>query len=161
STRLIGGMVMTHSDDDGLIVPPMLAPKHVVILPIIQKDADRGPVMEYCHRVAAELREQSYGDGKVQVEIDARDLRGGAKVWQQIKRGVPVRLEIGPRDMQNDAVFVGRRDKPSNEKAGQPRAQFVAGIGDLLREIQHELFARALRYREEATRKIDDLAEFK
>jgi prolyl-tRNA synthetase len=152
---------MTHSDDDGLVLPPRLAPVHVVILPIFRSDDERGPVMEYCRRVQAELRAQVYDGQPVQVQIDERDLRGGDKVWHHIKRGVPVRLEIGPRDVQGDAVFVGRRDKGPKEKSGVPRAQFVTNVGQLLAEIQDNLFARAKALRTSATRTIDDLAEFK
>jgi prolyl-tRNA synthetase len=161
TTRLVGALVMTHSDDDGLILPPRLAPTHVVILPIFRSDDERGPVMDYCRRVQAELKTQTYDGVPVQVQIDERDLRGGEKVWHHIKRGVPVRLEIGPRDVQGDAVFVGRRDKTPKEKSGVPRAQFVANIAQLLAEIQNNLFERAITLRKTATRTIDDLAEFK
>ncbi len=92
--------------------------------------------------------------------IDARDLRGGDKAWQHIKRGVPIRLEIGPRDVAAGAVFMARRDKPG-EKAGVPRDEFVANIGRTLTEMQNNLFQRALAYRDANTRKIDKLDEFK
>ncbi len=91
--------------------------------------------------------------------MDTRDLRGGDKVWQHIKRGVPLRAEVGPRDVAADAVFVGRRDK--SEKAGVPRGQFVATIGKTLEETQTNLFQRALDYRKANARKIDKLDEFK
>jgi len=161
STRLIGALTMVHSDDDGLIVPPRLAPKHVVILPIAQKDADKGPVLEYCQKVAAELKAVPYNDGKIQVDLDNRDLRGGEKVWQHIKKGVPLRLEIGPRDMASDSVFMGRRDKGPKEKAGIPRAELVANIAKILDEMQANLYQRALAYRTEHTKNIDSLDEFK
>lgn len=161
STRLIGGLIMTHSDDDGLVLPPRLAPKHVVILPIFRSDAEKPAVMEYCEKLAAELRAQTYDDGKVQVELDARDLRGGEKVWHHIKRGVPIRLEVGPRDIQNDSVFVGRRDLGPKEKSGVPRAEFVATVGQRLTEIQDNLFAKAKKLRDDNIHKVDDLAEFK
>jgi len=160
STRLIGGLVMTHSDDDGLILPPRLAPAHVVILPIFRNDDERATVLDYCRRLEKELTAQGYDGAPVRVTIDTRDLRGGEKTWYHIKRGVPVRLEVGPRDVQSDAVFAARRDKPPKEKAGVPRAEFVANIATLLAEIQQNLFDRAKAAREAATRKIDDAKEF-
>ena len=132
STRMVGGLVMTHGDDDGIIVPPRLAPVHVVILPIFRNDEEKATVMDYCRRLEAELKAQQYDGESVRVQMDARDLRGGDKVWQHIKRGVPVRAEVGPRDVAGDAVFVGRRDKAVSEKAGVPRGQFVSTIGQTL-----------------------------
>ena len=90
--------------------------------------------------------------------IDARDLRGGDKVWQHVKRGVPLRLEIGPRDVAGDAVFVGRRDL--GQKQPVPRAELVATIADRLAEIQQAMFDRALTFRKQNTRVIDDREEF-
>jgi prolyl-tRNA synthetase len=160
STRLVGGLVMTHGDDDGLIVPPRLAPAHVVILPIYRSDEEKAVVLNYCAKLEAELKAQKYDDEPVRVQLDGRDLRGGDKVWQHIKRGVPLRAEIGPRDVAGDAVFLARRDKPG-EKAGVARAEFVANIGKTLGEIQDNVFQRALAYRTANTRKIDKLDEFK
>lgn len=161
STRLIGGMIMTHADDDGMVVPPMLAPRQVVILPIYRNDDERPAVLEYCNSLAEELRALNYGDGKLLVELDDRDLRGGDKVWQHIKRGVPIRLEVGPRDMKADSVFMGRRDLGPKEKSGVPRAEFVARVGEILDEIQNNLFQRAQAFREEHTTRIDSLDDFR
>jgi prolyl-tRNA synthetase len=161
STRLVGGLLMTHSDDDGLVLPPRLAPVHVVILPIYRNDDEKRVVLEFAERVKREVSAQQYDDRPVQVKIDDRDLRGGEKAWQHIKRGVPIRLEIGPRDVQGDAVFVGRRDRTPKEKAGMARADFVATVAQTLAEMQQGLFDRAVAFRKENTRTIDDLGEFK
>ena len=161
STRLIGALIMTHSDDDGLVLPPKLAPAHGVILPIYRKDEERATVLEYCNKLKQELSEQRYGDRNVEIIIDDRDLRGGEKTWQQIKRGVPLRMEVGPRDVAGDSVFLGRRDKPPKEKSGVPRAELVANITSLLDEIQQGLYDRALAFQKEHTREIDSLDEFK
>ena len=161
STRLIGALIMTHSDDDGLVLPPKLAPAHGVILPIYRKDEERAIVLEYCNKLKQELSEQRYGDRNVEIIIDDRDLRGGEKTWQQIKRGVPLRMEVGPRDVAGDSVFLGRRDKPPKEKSGVPRAELVANITSLLDEIQQGLYDRALAFQKEHTREIDSLDEFK
>jgi prolyl-tRNA synthetase len=160
STRLIGGLLMTHSDDDGFVLPPRLAPTQVVIIPIFRSDDERPRVLEYCRKVAGELRAQRFADAAVRVTVDERDERGGEKAWQWVRKGVPVRLEIGPRDMEKDAVFVGRRDRAPKDKETVVRAQFVATIGATLQAIQDGLFARAKAFREEHTRRIDDRDEF-
>jgi prolyl-tRNA synthetase len=158
STRLVGALVMMHGDDDGIVVPPRLAPQHVVILPIFRNDEERAGVMEYCQRVQKELTAATYDGQPVRAMIDARDLRGGDKMWQHVKKGVPLRLEIGPRDVAGDAVFVGRRD--TSTKQPTPRAEFVGTIAERLTVIQQNLFARALAFREQNTRAIDDREEF-
>ncbi len=159
STRLIGGLIMTHGDDDGLAVPPRVAPTHVAILPIAHKPEDRQKVLAYCDQLAQALRSQYYHHRPLVVEIDDRDI-GGARGWEWIKKGVPVRLEIGPRDMANDAVFMGRRDKGHKEKAAMPREQFIAEIGALLDDIQANLFDRARAFQHAHTHTIDDMAKF-
>ncbi len=160
STRLIGSLIMTHSDDDGLVLPPKLAPAQVVIIPIFRSDDEKPGVLEYCRRVAAELRAQRFADRPVSVIVDERDERGGEKVWGWIKKGVPVRLEIGPRDMEKDALFVGRRDKGHKEKQSIARSEFVANVAATLQSIQDALFARARTYREQHTQRIDSKEEF-
>ncbi|MFA5688400.1 MAG: proline--tRNA ligase [Kiritimatiellales bacterium] len=160
STRLIGGLIMTHGDDDGMIMPPRLAPAHVVILPIIRKEADYDAIMKYCNDTAGMLRAQLYDGRPVEVVVDARDINAGEKGWQWVKKGIPVRVEIGPRDMENGSVFVARRDKGPKEKYGQSREEFAASISGVLEEMQRNLFERALKYREEHTREIDSWDEF-
>jgi prolyl-tRNA synthetase len=160
STRLIGGLIMTHSDDDGLILPPRVAPAQVVIIPIFRSDDEKARVIEYCQRVAQELRAQRFADRPVSVIVDERDERGGEKVWGWIKKGVPVRLEIGPRDMEKDSVFVGRREKPHKEKQSISRVEFVANIAATLQSIQDALFERARLYRDQHTQRIDNKDEF-
>jgi prolyl-tRNA synthetase len=131
-----------------------------VILPIYRSDDERALVMAYCESLKAEIAAQQYDGAPVRVKIDDRDLRGGEKTWQHIKRGVPLRLEIGPRDVAAGAVFVGRRDQSPKDKSGVPRGELVAKIPAILAELQDGLFSRALAMRESVTRKIDDLAEF-
>jgi prolyl-tRNA synthetase len=160
STRLIGGMIMTHADDDGMIMPPRLAPSHVVILPIIRNDADKEKIMQYCNETAAMLRARNYDGRPVEVVVDGRDINAGEKGWQWVKKGIPVRVEIGPRDLENGGVYVARRDKGAKEKYGQPRAEFVAAIADVLADMQKNLFDRALAFRTENTRTIDSWGEF-
>jgi prolyl-tRNA synthetase len=160
STRLIGALIMTHSDDDGLIAPPALAPAQVVILPVLRKGADEDAIHAYCEALATELRGIRWRDERLRVLVDRRDLRGGEKNWQHIKKGVPIRLEIGPRDMESDAVYMARRDRAHNDKVGVARADFLASVCDLLTEIQDGLYARALAYRDAATVELSSQAEF-
>jgi prolyl-tRNA synthetase len=160
STRLIGGLVMTHGDDDGLVLPPRLAPAHVAILPVIHKEETRAQVMDYCEKLAAELRRVTYDGRPVRVELDAREGRGGEKVWSWIKRGVPMRLEIGPRDIAKDAVFVGRRDRPHRQRETVPRNEFVETLPRRLDEIQAALLDRARALRKENTVPIDTREAF-
>jgi prolyl-tRNA synthetase len=161
STRLVGGMIMTHSDDDGLVLPPRLAPAHIVILPVLHKAETAPQVLAWCRELAAELRKITYAGRTVEVEIDERDLRGGDKVWGWIKKGIPIRLEVGPRDIEQGSVFMARRDKPHKEKIAVKRDEFVARAAAILEEIQQGLLEKAKSWRAEHSRHIDSLDEFK
>jgi prolyl-tRNA synthetase len=159
STRLIGGMIMTHADDDGMICPPKLAPSQVVIIPVIQKPEDRDRVLTWCRALKADIAAQTYGGDRIRVHVDERDLRGPEKKWQWIKKGAPIRLEVGPRDIEKDSVAMNRRDK--NEKPTFiPRAELIANAGKLLEDIQAALHARALQFRTEHTRNLDSRDDF-
>ena len=157
STRLIGGLIMTHSDDDGLVCPPRLAPKHVVLLPIYRNDEEKASVLPYVQSLKKELEAQYFAETKVRVHIDDRDMRGGEKGWYHIKRGVPLRAEIGPKDIAKNGVFLARRD--TGEKAGVDRNELVATIAARLQAIQDNLYQRALKLREDNTRNVDKLDE--
>jgi prolyl-tRNA synthetase len=159
STRLVGGLIMTHADDDGLVLPPKLAPAHVVIMPIYRNDEEKLAVLPYCKSLSAELAAQQYEGESVRVRIDDRDLRGGDKKWQWVKRGVPVRLEIGMRDIGGGTLMPARRDL-ADRPAKISRGELVATIAALLTDIQQSLFNRALAVREAATVWINNLAEF-
>jgi prolyl-tRNA synthetase len=158
STRLVGALVMTHSDDDGLVLPPRLAPKQIVLLPIYRSDAERSQVMPYVMSLKAELEDQTYAGDKIRVLLDDRDIRGGEKNWYHIKRGVPLRAEIGPKDIAQQAVFLARRD--TGEKGSVPRQALVGEIAQRLAQIQDNLLARARKLRDENTRPIDTKEEF-
>ncbi|MGN6111385.1 MAG: proline--tRNA ligase [Kofleriaceae bacterium] len=160
STRLIGGMIMTHADDDGMVVPPKLAPQHVIIIPVIRKPEDRARVLDWCKALKKDLEAQSFAGRPVRVQLDDRDIAGGDKVWEWVKKGAPIRLEIGPRDIDKDSVFMGRRDKAPKDKTGVARGEFVANISTILQEIQDALFARAQAFRTAHTRQIDTQEEF-
>ncbi len=159
STRLIGAIIMAHGDDNGLVLPPMIASSHVAVMPIVKKADDRDRVMAYTDSVVKALREQDYHGRRIAVEIDERET-GGGRGWDWIKKGIPVRVEIGPRDIARNAVFMGRRDKGARDKASMSREQFVKTIVPILDEIQSNLFGRALRFREENSLQIDSRDDF-
>ena len=159
STRLIGGVIMTHGDDDGIILPPKVASAHVVLMPIIRKADDREPVMAYTEKLAHQLRDKYYHHRNIVVEIDDRDI-GGARGWDWIKKGIPLRVEIGPRDIAQNSVYLARRDKAHNEKTSIKTDQFVAEITNLLDEIQNNLYARAETFSKDHTVTIEDKNTF-
>ena len=159
STRLIGAVIMTHSDDDGLVLPPRIAPTQVVILPIHRTDEERTAVLDACRALERELAATSFADEPVRVKIDARDLRGGDKVWQHVKQGVPVRVEIGPRDLAAGTASVTRRDRPPKERTSVPLAQFAAEAPRLLDEIQQGLFEKARAFRDAKSARLSSQAE--
>ncbi len=160
STRFIGAMIMTHADDDGMVLPPRLAPAHVVIIPVTHKPETAQAVLDYCTRLIADLREVAYAGRTIEVELDNRDIRGGDKSWQWIKRGIPLRVEVGPRDMEQDSVFMARRDRGHKEKISVKRDEFIATITTVLEDMQSGLFARAKAHRELNSKHIDSRAEF-
>jgi prolyl-tRNA synthetase len=154
STRLIGGVIMTHGDDSGLILPPMVAPWQVVIVPI-----PRGNWKETVLPKCEEIRTQLAAAG-IRVRLDADESQTpGWKFSEYEMRGVPLRLEIGPKDIEKNAVFAARRD--TREKQSLPMDGLPARIEQLLREIQASLLARALKFREEHTSRTSSYDEFK
>ncbi len=158
STRLVGALVMTHSDDDGLMLPPRLAPAQVIILPVVPKEETREAVMEASRKLQQQLRSITWHGKPLEVELDDRDLRGGDKMWQAIKKGIPLRVEIGPRDLEKGSVFVARRD--NGEKQSFQMDTFVTEVSDLLDQIQQGMYERALAFQQEHTRRIDSKEEF-
>lgn len=159
STRMIGGMIMVHSDDDGLVLPPRVASAHVVILPIFKKDEDTRVILENARDLKQALEEKHFHGERLRVEIDDRDL-GGARGWDWVKKGVPVRIELGPRDIEQNSVFMARRDEPATQKQSMDREDFIGKITDILDSIQETLFNRAVNHRNENTRKMDDKKKF-
>lgn len=159
STRLVGGLVMTHSDDDGLVLPPRLAPAQIVILPVIVKEDSRTEVMDYCTSLRAALREVMWNGRPLEVILDDRDLRGGEKMWGWVKKGVPIRLEVGPRDLANDSLFMARRD--TGEKQSVGRKEFLLRVGEILDGIQDGLLERSRAFRDAHTHTFDNESDFR
>lgn len=160
STRLIGGLIMTHSDDNGLVLPPKIAPTHVVILPIIHKEQDRSNILNYCQQIKHSLEELTYHGRQIEVEIDTRELSGGEKSWQWVKKGVPIRLEIGNKEQSANTVYAGRRDKDYKERNSIDRNTFIASIIQQLDEIQECLYQRAKTFQQQNLITINNQADF-
>lgn len=154
STRLVGAIIMTHSDDQGLVLPPRLAPFQVVLVPIFRKDDERALVLEAAEQLVHELRAAG-----VSVKLDARDERPGWKFNEYEVQGVPVRLALGPRDVQGGTVELARRDTRTKEVV--PRAGLAATVRATLDAIQQNLFDRARAFREHHTTRVDTAADFR
>jgi prolyl-tRNA synthetase len=154
STRLIGGVIMTHSDDDGLVLPPNVAPIHVVVIPIYKQGDDAATIREAAHKVAKSI------DIKFAVKVDDRDThKPGFKFFEWEKKGVPLRLEIGPRDLAAGVASGKRRD--NGEKVQIKFEEIPAQIPELMAKIQNDLLERARKVRNENTIRIDSYADFK
>jgi prolyl-tRNA synthetase len=163
TTRLIGAMVMTHSDDNGLVTPPRLAPIEIVIIPIYKTDDERQRVIEAAHKAKDELVSWN-GRGandRLRVKVDDRDgIKPGAKYYEWEMRGIPLRLEIGPKDLEKGSVFSARRD--TRAKAAIPMAGLPESVAKLLETIQADLLAAAKQRREEGShRGVASYAQFK
>ena len=155
STRLIGGLIMAHSDDDGLILPPKLAPIHVVIVPIFRSEEELSKISIAIEPMIKELR----GSG-LSVKFDQRDTqKPGFKFAEYEMKGVPVRIAVGPRDLENGTVEVARRD--TKEKRVINSTSVVVEIVRLLDEIQKNLYSRALAFRTANTTSVQTFDEFK
>jgi len=155
TTRLIGALIMTHSDDNGLVLPPKLAPIHVVIVPIYKKDDQLATIAEKVEPIKKALEEKGY-----QVKFDNRDThKPGWKFAEYELKGVPVRLAIGPKDLENKTIEVARRD--TLEKKIVPQEEVVQYIDGLMTEIQDNIFKKAHDFRSANTREVNSYEEFK
>lgn len=155
STRLMGALIMAHGDNNGLVLPPKLAPIHVVMVPIFKTDEEHAAIIAVMEALAEKLKAAS-----LSVKIDDRDnVRSGFKYAEWELKGVPVRISIGPRDLQNGTVEIARRDTLAKEFVN---ADAAAGrIVDLMDEIQNNIYNKALKFREENTYVVDTWDDFK
>ena len=152
STRLIGALIMTHSDDKGLVLPPKIAPLQLVIVPIWKNDAEKKRVLIKANSIAKKLE-------GISVEVDERDERPGVKFFSWEKQGVPIRLEIGPKDIADRSVVLARRD--NGEKITVKEEKLSSEVKRILTEIQKNLFNKALIFQQKNTRNIDSWDDFK
>jgi prolyl-tRNA synthetase len=158
STRMIGAIIMTHGDDQGLILPPRLAPIQAVIVPIFKNDAEKAKVMEVADRIFKELKAAG-----IRIKMDDRDnVSSGFKFNDWEMRGVPLRIEIGPKDVEKESVALARRDKPGKEgKSFVPQAGLDSAVSGLLVEIQASLLKRATEFRDANIHEPKDYEDLK
>jgi prolyl-tRNA synthetase len=167
STRMVGAMIMVHGDDDGLRVPPTLAPYQVVILPMLREDDSDAALLAYCEELRGKLLVQLAFGEPLRVLLDARPGKAAGKRWDWVRRGAPLIVEVGPRDMEGGKAAVLRRDRLWNDAAKPnfaftPRDEFAAAAPALLEEIQRALFDQAAERREaNLVRDIDSLDALK
>ena len=155
STRLMGALIMTHSDDNGLVLPPHLAPIQVVIVPIFKKQEDLQKLLEVINPIAQNLK-----DKDIRVKVDTSDQQTpGYKFADYELKGVPVRLAIGSRDLENGTIEIARRDTQTKET--RPLHGIEEHITDLLEQIQRNIYQKALDFRLDNTREVDSYEEFK
>lgn len=155
STRLMGALIMAHSDDNGLVLPPKVAPIEVVIVPIYKTDDQKNNVLEYCAQMKSRLESKG-----LRVKFDDRDTqKPGFKFAEWEMKGVPVRLAAGPRDVENKTVEIARRDTLTKQEISE--IEMENHILGLLEEIQDNLYNRALQYRKDNTHSVNTWEEFK
>jgi prolyl-tRNA synthetase len=162
STRLIGAVIMTHADDNGLRLPPAVAPQQVVIVPILREGADNEQVLAFCNEVVQQARTQSYQGSRIRIKLDDRDLPSADKRWQWIKKGVPLIVEIGPKDVEKGSVALTRRVDLEAKKEFIPLADFTAQLPAMLQASHDALYQAALAIRQQRLRTdITTLEQFK
>lgn len=158
TTRMIGAMIMCHGDDDGLRLPPRIAPKQIVIIPVVPKAELEKEVFAYAESLAKDLKSRTFHGKPLSVVIDKSDKRGGEKNWEWIKKGVPLRIEVGPRDIESKSAMVCRRDRPHKEKSKIQIDQLGSEVLQMLESIQQTYFEQARTYRDAHIKK--DLKTF-
>ena len=168
STRLIGGLIMTHSDDQGLVLPPRLAPIHAVIVPIYKTPEEKSAVLEAANKLAQGVRDLPFrewlNNEPPTVKIDDREhYQPGYKFNEWELKGVPVRVELGPKDLAKGSCVLARRDLPGREakEMNVPLTAAAARIGEMLKAMQSALFDRARKCREDNTHEVNSYDEFK
>lgn len=160
STRLIGALIMAHSDDNGLVLPPKIAPAHIAIIPIFRNEEEKQAVMALATSLEAAFKHSFIDDIRIQTELDDRDLTSSERNWYWIKKGIPLRIEIGPRDVASNTVMIARRDKEPRDKQAVPAAEVVPYAIRTMLEMQENIFQKALAFRDANILRIDDQAEF-
>jgi prolyl-tRNA synthetase len=162
STRMIGAIIMAHADDDGLRLPPKVAPQQVVIVPIIREGADNDAVLRYANELATALRGQHFASRPVRAKVDTRDMASAEKRWSWIKKGVPLICEVGPKDLEKRSVAITWRDQLGAGKAFVPFDELANGAAAQLQQYEQRLFDAAAAIRTARLRTdITTLADFK
>ncbi len=159
STRLIGALIMAHSDDDGLVLPPRIAPDQLVLLPVAMNEEDMQQVIAYCEQLAKDLRQLSFGNEPLRVVVDKSERRAGDKFWSAVKKGTPLRVEIGMREINQNELSVTRRDKAAKEKTLVSRDHLLATVTDVLSDIQQQLLSKARHFQNSHMHEIKTQAD--
>lgn len=145
STRLIGGVIMSHADDEGMVVPPRIAPYQIIFIPLIKKNDDAAKIMEYIENIQAQLKNKTAFGERLRTKIDSRDKSSVDKVWEWVRKGAPMVCEIGARDIENGGLMVKERiffGQPEGKKILKTE-EFAATVSERLEFLQHEMFKRA------------------
>ena len=154
STRMIGGVIMTHGDDDGLRVPPLIAPQQIVIIPMLRDKPEDAPILEYCEKIAQDIRKNQAFDEKIRVLVDKKGAKASNKRWSWVRKGAPLILEIGGRDVEAGNVSMIDRSDLYNENGkiafqALPRETFIESVSQRLTDIQNNLY-------NESKQRLDD-----
>ncbi|MDP2172787.1 MAG: proline--tRNA ligase [Candidatus Cloacimonadaceae bacterium] len=160
STRLIGALIMAHSDDNGLVLPPKIAPSHVAIIPIYRDEEEHALVMSTAKQIEASLKKLHFEGVRVYTELDDRDLTSSERNWYWVKKGIPLRIEIGPRDIASGTVMISRRDREPRDKESVAIDTLKDHIVISLSDMQNNIYKKALKFRDENIVSIDDNKEF-
>jgi len=158
STRAIGGMIMIHGDDDGMMMPPRIAPQQIVILPVVKNIDDDGGIVEFSQKIVDQLKKQG-----LRVHIDKREMRTPDKMWDSIKKGIPLRVEIGGREMENGEVTFVRRDLGRESKETVSVDSFISRAESLLDSIHDTMLERSKTFRDDHTfdgTGLSDISDF-
>ena len=160
STRLIGALIMAHSDDNGLVLPPKIAPSHIAIVPIYRDDQEKAAVLDMANQIVEMFRGAMLDDIRIYTELDDRDLTSGERNWYWIKKGIPLRIEIGPRDVASQAVMLARRDQEPRDKKSVPLVELREHAIQAMLDMQASIYQNAVAFREANTVRIDSRDEF-
>ncbi|MCL2331048.1 MAG: proline--tRNA ligase [Proteobacteria bacterium] len=153
STRMMGGVIMTHGDDDGLILPPAIAPYQIVIIPIV-RDENAKKLNKYAEKIGKKLRAKG-----LRVLVDTSDMRSADKIWKWIKRGAPLRIEVGDREMESEVATVTRRDRGKSSQKTIALADLYKNASDMLKQIQSDMLSAVETRNKAMITDIADLAE--
>jgi prolyl-tRNA synthetase len=153
STRLIGGTIMAHGDDDGMIMPPNIAPIQIIILPVV-KDENKEEIYNYCDHLHKALSKEN-----IRAKVDKSDDRVPNKMWASVKKGIPLRIEVGNNELSNDTITYIRRDLGKSSKTSCGVNEFIAKSMDILSSIQNELLTNARSHRDKSIKEVKNLTE--
>ncbi|MCH9622079.1 MAG: Proline--tRNA ligase [Chlamydiia bacterium] len=160
TTRLIGAMIMTHADDNGVVIPPRIAAKHVALIPILTNPDLNEKVLDYCNTIKEQLEQITYYDNEISVDILDDDKRAGEKSWDAIKKGYPIRIEVGARDIESGKMPLSVRTKEKSDKEFLSLEEIVSKLPEILEDIHETLFKKACLHREENTLTVKSMDDF-